>query len=180
MSASRDDPRTRGYRPIHMATFTGNNAKISRLVSSGTDVNTETYYAERIQNNYSNKPVRLPSTYPLLIALKKNNVLTILLLLDLGADPHKPTTQSRTKGQQILGEMANYGGSFLNTFLNTCRQNSNQTPLSHTGRLQILKIEGKRCVHTWSKIFRMLGIERFFSRWGEGSTRVLLRRGCES
>ena len=77
-----------GYHPIHLATQNGNHAEISRLVANGTDVDTETDYIGLIDGNYVNSG---PTQYPLHIAYKKNDVPTMLLLLDIGANPNKPT-----------------------------------------------------------------------------------------
>lgn len=110
---------TIGFQPIHAAAGTGNNAEISRLVASGADVNAETYDVRKISyavNRYG-KPVRDPSTYPLLIALKNGHTSTILLLLDLGADARKPITRhKRRDGKWVDGTEIVLGETFVNSY----------------------------------------------------------------
>lgn len=104
---------TIGFQPIHAAAGTGNNAEISRLVASGADMNAETYDVRKIRY----EPVRDPSTYPLLIALKNGHTSTILLLLDLGADARKPITRhKRRHGRYVDGTEIVLGETFVNTY----------------------------------------------------------------
>lgn len=71
-------PLRENFLPIHNAANTGNNAEISRLVSDGADVDAD------VPDEPSYEPL-----WPLKIASLHGNASTVLLLLNLGADPNK-------------------------------------------------------------------------------------------
>ena len=124
--------------PIHAAAAIGHNAEISRLASTGTDVNTyyaEAYYAEE---------------YPLSIAFKKGHFSTVLLLLDLGANPRNP-----------IG----YHSFFRRFIEDSLTYNHNK--INHTDALNILKKlnETGQYVHG-AKLSGILSVRDFTSDFG--------------
>lgn len=71
----------REFLPIHKAAYSGDNAEISRLVSSGADVDADI--------NAGNQCINAGNQWPSFIAFARGHASTVLLLLDLGADPNK-------------------------------------------------------------------------------------------
>ena len=126
--------------PIHAAAAIGHNAEISRLVSTGTDVNTE---------NVTDAIWRAPNT-PLSIAYERGHFPTVLLLLDLGANPHKPD---------------GYDESFISKFIKQLSQYLGQ--LHHADVLNILKKlkETGHYVHG-AKLSDTLSLRDFTSDYG--------------
>ena len=114
-------PNMNNAEILHIAVLDGNNAEISRLVSSGTDVDAYTVPEER--------GYRIHSQHPLQVALAHGHASTILLLLDLGADPRKPTIDHlRDRHGRYLGQQDDHTCCFINLFY---RKLSNKY---HTGR----------------------------------------------
>lgn len=124
-----NNPRTRGYKPIHVAAHIGNNAQIERLVSSGTSVDAE---ATPVLDNRT--------TYPLLVALEMRHASTIVLLLDLGANPYKPFIPTRPfggSGRKLTIKSDNF--CFVHAFFDVARQPNPKRGFDHTECLSIFK-----------------------------------------
>lgn len=102
-----------------------------------------------------------------------NHASIILLLLDLGADPRKPTKIH--KYQRRDREVTSDRGSFAHTFLATCgdsNPNRRHEIMSHTDRLNILKKLKELGIHIHgAKFSEALAHEDFHP--GSGSEKLL-------
>lgn len=133
-----------------MAAHTGNNAEISKLVSSGIDV--DTFTDTPLERNDG------PRT-PLQIAFESRRVSSVLLLLDLGADPRTPVPCFRNI-RYADGEHTVHLSSFVHTFLGDCTGGGEYC--NHIDRLRILKKLKQRGIYMHGANFSAcLGAERF-------------------